>query len=596
MAQKAGQAGETGGLGEALRFLYRSLGPERRRQFRASLLLMILGALAEAATIGAVIPFLALIADPAQSEQIGAVRFVFGLLGWEAGTPLIFPATALLVSVALAAAAIRMALAWYSQKFVFRLGHDIGFAIYARMLRQPYSYHVQRNSAEVVAGMEKVQSAIFSVLMPLMQAVVSVFLGLFIIAALVAIDPVTALAAAAAMALVYLLVSFGTRSLLKRNSSIVDLRHTDRVKLVQEALGGIRDILLDRSQPIFEETFRRLDSQLRDAQAVNAFVARAPRFVVEAAGIALIALLAAYMSTRPGGVVAAIPVLGALALGAQRLLPLLQIVYAGWSQFMAARAVLMEIVRLMRAPVIEEPDTAGALPFARGIRFEQVSYLYAGGGRRALREVDLDIAKGERIGLIGRTGSGKSTLLDLLMGLLEPTSGRILIDGRPLDAGGRAAWQARIAHVPQAIFLADSSIAANIAFGARAGEIDQARIEAAAARAQIHDFIAGLPDGYDTRIGERGVRLSGGQRQRLGIARALYRRASVLVFDEATSALDDETEAAVMASLWEGGRDLTIFMVAHRLSTLAGCDRLVRLEGGRVAAIGSYGELVGAAA
>jgi ATP-binding cassette subfamily B protein len=232
--------------------------------------------------------------------------------------------------------------------------------------------------------------------------------------------------------------------------------------------------------------------------------------------------------------------------------------------------------------------------FRNTISFEDVGFRY-GDGDAAIRNLSLKVRKGERIGILGETGSGKSTFLDLLMGLLDPTEGEIRVDGRGLGDDNRADWQSLIAHVPQVIFLADSSIAANIAFGEAPETIDMDRVRAAAKRAQIDSFITTLPDGYETEAGERGVRLSGGQRQRIGIARALYKDASVLVLDEATSALDDKTEISVMAALSEAGRDLTIFMIAHRLSTLSGCDRLVRLEGGRVAAVGGYDELVGGA-
>lgn len=557
---------------------------------------MVLGAAAEMLTIGAVLPFLALISGPEAMQRVPAIGYAFDLLGWRPGDDLILEATLLLVAVAAVTALLRLALTWISQKFIFRLGHEIGVEIYARMLRQPYSELVQRNSSEVIAGVEKVQTAIFSVLLPLMQGGVAFFMAIFIIAALIAVDPVIATLTAAGMAVAYLAVSFAAKRMLRHNSEIINSLHTGRIKLVQEGLGGIRDILIDQSQPIFEENFRRLDHQLRTAQTINVFVSQAPRFVVESAGIVLIALLAGYMSTLPGGVVAAIPVLGALALGAQRLLPLLQLVYSGWSMFAGSTDLLIEVVRLMMAPVIQarpRDRSKPPRPFQKDIHFDRVTFAYAGSSVPAVRDIELHVTKGERIGLLGSTGSGKSTLLDLLMGLLEPSSGDLRIDGRKLDDETRADWQGQIAHVPQAIYLTDSSIASNIAFGEPSAAIDMERVRRAAKQAQIDSFICSLPQGYDTDVGERGVRLSGGQRQRIGIARALYKKASVLIFDEATSALDDRTEAAVMDALADIGRDLTIFMIAHRLSTLAGCDRLVRLEAGRIVALGTFDELVG---
>ncbi|MDT9599648.1 ABC transporter ATP-binding protein [Sphingosinicella rhizophila] len=576
------------------------MSARRRLHFHLTIALMLVGALAELMTIGAVLPFLALLADPGKASQLPAVRVVYDLFGWRAGEDLIGKATLLLIGIAIFAALVRLLLTWVSQSFIFRLGHDMGNQIYSRVLRQPYRYHVQRNSSEVLAAIEKVQTAIFGVLLQLMQAAVAAVMAIFIIAILVAIDPTTALAAAALLAILYIVVSIGTQRLLTGNSHIINLAHNQRMKQLQEGLGGIRDILIDRSQPVFERSFSQYDDQLRRAQMANMFVAAAPRFVVEAIGIVAIALLALYMSSDAGGLVAAIPILGALALGAQRLLPLLQLVYLGWSRAAGSLHTLSEIVQLSN---IEVPPGAMAGPpatvraFARDIVLDRVTFSY-GGRQTALRNVSFAIARGERIGFIGKTGSGKSTLLDLVMGLLEPNSGEIRIDGVTLDAAERPNWQAQIAHVPQFIYLADSSIAANIAFGQPEGAIDMARVRTAAAQAQIADFIEELPEAYLTEVGERGIRLSGGQRQRIGIARALYKKAQILILDEATSALDDDTEEKVIEALAGAGAGpgRTVLMIAHRLSTLKACDRLIRLEAGEVKTIGTYDEVIGASA
>lgn len=600
MAEGSGRASSSPqSVWGALGAIYISMSMRRRRHFFLTILLMLVGAVAELMTIGAVLPFLALLSDPARASALPSIRFVYDMLGWQAGEDLVGKATLLLIGIASFAALIRLILTWVSQSFIFRLGHDMAVEIYARMLRQPYSYHVQRNTSEILAAIEKVQTAIFGVLLQLMQATVSAVMAIFILAILIAIDPFTALVAAALLAVLYVVVSIGTQRLLVGNSRIINRAHTQRMKQLQEGLGGIRDILIDGSQPVFEQSFRRYDDQLRKAQMANMFVAAAPRFVVEAIGIILITLLALYMSSQVGGLVPAIPILGALALGAQRLLPLLQMIYLGWSRAAGSLDTLSEIVGLANIglPSTTKAPVAGAvLPFRHKIVLENVGFRYAGSRRPALRNINLEIGRQERIGFVGRTGSGKSSLLDLVMGLLDPTSGKIRIDGAELDEATRANWQAQIAHVPQFIYLADNSIAANIAFGQPEEIVDPMRVRAAAAQAEIDDFIQGLPEGYQTEVGERGIRLSGGQRQRIGIARALYKNAQVLILDEATSALDDETEAAVIGGLTRPESGLTILMIAHRLSTLKSCNRLVRLEAGQIVATGSYDEVIGAAA
>ncbi|HET9428535.1 MAG TPA: ABC transporter ATP-binding protein [Allosphingosinicella sp.] len=584
---------------QALGSIYALIGPRRRRQLYLTLTLMVVGAGAELVTIGAALPFLALISDPARANEIGVVRTIFDLLGWQAGETSIVQATSLLVGAAIIGAAVRLLLNWAVQAFVFRVGHDLGVAVFSRALRQPYLYHVERNSSEVIAGVEKAQAVLFQVLLPLMQGVVAAFMAIFILALLVAIDPLTASIAAVVMALLYVGLSLATRSILAANSRIHSEAHTQRIKQVQEGLGGIRDILIDRSQPVFEKSFREVDDRLRRAQMVNNFVASSPRMVIEAAAIVLIALLALYMSYQPGGVVRAIPVLGALAIGAQRLLPLLQLIYHAWSRTAGSFRIVLDIADLLGKPqpIVDERELPDRIArFSSAIELDKVGFRYPGGRQYALRDISLDIRKGERIGLLGETGSGKSTLLDLVMGLLEPGAGEIRVDGIALTGAMRRHWQAQIAHVPQFIYLSDSPIAENIAFGVAPGEIDMERVRAAAVQAEIAEFIETLPSAYLTPVGERGVRLSGGQRQRIGIARALYKQASVLILDEATSALDNDTEASVMANLGRSDSNLTILMVAHRLSTLAACDRLIRLKNGRVAEVGRYADLVGESA
>jgi ATP-binding cassette subfamily B protein len=250
---------------------------------------------------------------------------------------------------------------------------------------------------------------------------------------------------------------------------------------------------------------------------------------------------------------------------------------------------------MLRLPDATDPTPPRPAAFRDRLTFDQVDFAYGEGGP-VLRGIDLAVRKGERIGIVGRTGSGKSTMMDLMLGLLAPTGGQILVDGEPLDRELRSSWRAQVAHVPQSIYLSDDSLAANIAFGVRRDAIDMDRVRQAAAAAGIADFIEGLAQGYETRCGERGVRLSGGQRQRIGIARALYKRATVLIFDEATSALDSDTEKSVIDAISGLGDELTLIMIAHRLTTLSGCDRIILLNQGRIERIvNSVAELDGAA-
>jgi ATP-binding cassette subfamily B protein len=547
-----------------------------QRYLLTALLLMPIAVVAEMLTIGAVIPLLTLASD--EGRESGVI-WTGVQLPAMAGTPLA-GAALLLAVAALVAAALRLLLVWISQRFVTKFGHELAAAIFSRMLRQPYSAYLQRNSSEVLSAMEKVQRAVFGVLQPAMQGFIASVIALFIVALLFLIDPLATLAGAACVAAAYAGIYWATRRRLRDNSRILARQATQRTKLVQESLGGIRDIILEQSYDVFERQFGEIDSRYRRAAAANTFIAGSPRYVVEASVVVAILAVVLLMSSRPGELAAAIPVLGALALGAQRLLPLVQQAWTGWASVGGNLHSLLDVAAFVEPAAAPPGARTAALPLTDSIVVDRVSYRYDQ-GTFTLRDVSLRIVKGERIGIAGPTGSGKSTFLDLLMGLLEPNSGAIVVDGRPVERTTRPSWQAAIAHVPQSVFLADDTIAANIAFGV-AGPIQRERIRSAAEAARLGEFIAALPDGYQTHVGERGIRLSGGQRQRIGIARALYKTASLLILDEATNALDEATEAEVMQSIAELPQSLTIVIASHRRSTLEQCDRIVRFENGAI--------------
>jgi ATP-binding cassette subfamily B protein len=410
---------------------------------------------------------------------------------------------------------------------------------------------------------------------------------------LIAIDPMVAVVTAVGFGASYALITWMYRQRLHFNSKRIAYEQTQVVKALQEGLGGIRDVLLDGTQPIYCDIYSQADYRLRRAQGNNVFIGGSPRYAMEALGMVLIAALAFGLSQQAGGIATAMPVLGALALGAQRLLPALQQMYSSWASIAGSRESLADTLELLTQPLPLEllQPVSGPLRFLDKIRFESVRFRYTSDGPLVLDGLDLTVYKGARVGFVGSTGSGKSTTLDLLMGLLMPSEGKILVDEEPISGSRLKAWQRSIAHVPQNIYLADGTLAENIAFGVPTDAINLDRVRQAARQAQISDFIESSPQGYHAYVGERGVRLSGGQRQRIGIARALYKQASVLVFDEATSALDNTTEESVMNAIEGLSSELTILIIAHRLSTLRSCDIIVELEHGRALAQGTYEQL-----
>jgi ATP-binding cassette subfamily B protein len=515
--------------------------------------------------------------------------------GITSADQLVLPLTVAFAAAALIAGAIRILLLWASTRLAFAIGADLSIEAYRRTLYQPYRVHAARNSSEVISGItNKVNGAAFGVLLPLLTLVSSTVLLMAIMLALIAIDPVVASVAAVGFGASYALIAWMSRRRLHRNSQRIAYEQTQVVKALQEGLGGIRDVLLDGMQPVYCDIYRQADHPLRRAQGNNFFIGGSPRYIMEALGMVLIAALAYALSRQVGGIATALPVLGALALGAQRLLPALQQIYSAWASIAGSHASLADTLELLDQPLpaeLLEPAPAPLL-IQNAIRFDAVRFRYTSDGPWVLDSLNLIIPKGARVGFVGSTGSGKSTTLDLLMGLLMPTEGELLVDGQPISGNRLRAWQRSIAHVPQSIYLADTTLAENIAFGVPPDTIDLDRVQQAARQAHIADFIESRPEGYQAYVGERGIRLSGGQRQRIGIARALYKQASVLVFDEATSALDNATEQSVMDAIEGLGRDLTILLIAHRLTTVRRCDTIVELEHGQVVAQGTYEQLL----
>ncbi|HET9810296.1 MAG TPA: ABC transporter ATP-binding protein, partial [Sphingomicrobium sp.] len=559
------------GLGE----IYRQLSQPRRRQFQLLLVLMVLGAFAELATIGAVVPFLAILVDSSGGAGLTAIDRLFDFIGAESGDARLATATALFALLASVSGIVRIWLVWSMQSFGARASHELVVDMQRRILLQPYSFHIQRNSSTLLSALSKSEMVVFNLMLPLMQSLIAGFIALFIVAALIAIDPTTAAIAAAAFCAIYAVVMLASRSRLTESSAVVGSAYDRRMKIAHESLGGIRDVIIDNSHMRYLREFDQVDSRLALARTRTAFIASAPRFVIETIGMLVIAGFALLVSQREGGLSAALPVMGAIALGAQRLLPLLQQIHSGWSVAMGHRSVLGQVLELLRLPVPAHASGGRQEPlrFRDCVSLENIGFSYAGRRGAVLEEVSFEIPRGSSLALVGPTGSGKSTLADLIMGLLEPTDGRIVVDGVAITETNRRRWQASIAHVPQSIFLTDDTIARNIALGLPDRPLDPRRIAEAARTAQLDAFIHSLPEGYDTIIGERGIRLSGGQRQRLGLARAIYKDAPVLVLDEATSALDEATEAAIIDALDKLRREgRTIIIIAHRRSTIERCD------------------------
>lgn len=576
--------------------LWFHIQPRRRKQFGILFFLMIISSFAELISIGAILPFLGVLTSPEKVFNHSIASFFLEYFNISKPTELLFPITVLFIVVTIFSALIRFLLLWAQTRLSFAIGAELSFSVYQKTLYQPYKIHISRNSSELITAISnKVSSVIFSILIPIPVIISSTLIIITILIALLFINTNVAIVSVVGFSTIYLLVILLTKKQVAKESKQISEESVRVVKSLQEGLGGIRDVLIDGTQATYCDIYMQSDLKLRRSQANITILGGSPRFAIEALGMALIAILAYSLAIKPEGLSTAIPILGALALGAQRILPILQQAYASYTYMKGGEASLIDTLELLdqELPKFLSGENSNILvAFKDKIELKNITFKYNLNQKAILDEFNLKIPKGSRVGIIGKTGSGKSTLLDLIMGLIQPTHGQLLIDNVSIDENNYRQWQGHIAHVPQSIYLSDASISENIAFGIPRIDIDFDRVVLASQKAQIDNVIETWDNKYDTIVGERGVRLSGGQRQRIGIARALYKNADVIIFDEATSALDNETEKEVMDSIRLLGDKLTILIVAHRLSTLKECDFIIELNGGAVSRMGTYNELI----
>lgn len=563
----------------ALLALLQPLPRSCRWLFWVGLALSGASGLVEVLTLAAAVPFLSQLAGPA-----GALPAA-NLLQAGGGFALLL----------VLATSLRLLSLWFSSYSAAKVGHQLATRVLHRYLSLPYASFLAERSSHISATSIEHCSAVALAFRNLLQLTQAAFLSVALVVGLAILQPVVAGSVVLGLGVVYGLLLRGNRRLFDRWGAENTEAVTDQLQAINEALGAIRDIQLDSAQESSVLRFSDADRRFRQSTSWIEVLAAAPRFVLEVVLLLLIILLAVVLVlANPRGSADLIAILGSFALGGQRLIPSLQQCYASAAVIRSALPALRAVQQVLgRQP---SPEFAAGLQHQDGdslvvcqpqiLRLEGVSYRYSGCAQPVLEGLSLELHPGECLGIVGPTGAGKSTLLDVLMGLLVPQEGVIWLDGRRLDEFPSQAplrlrrWRRSLAHVPQQVFIADTTLLENIAFGVLPASVDLERARDAARAAQLDKLIESLPKGYQTRVGERGTFLSGGQRQRLGLARALYKGASLLILDEATSALDGATEAAVLAAIDKirNHRQITVVMVAHRLSTLAGCDRIIELR------------------
>lgn len=579
-----------------IRKLLDLLTPQERG--RAALLvgMMLVMALLDVVGVASIMPFIAVLSNPGLVQTNSLLSRLHHVTDAPGEQGFLFM-LGVLVFVLLVVSLGFKALVTYAQaRFTLMREYSIGQRLIVGYLHQPYTWFLNRHSAELgKTVLSEVSNVVHGSMVPIMTLIAQTIVACAMLALLFLVDLTLALTVCAAMGVSYGLIYFLMSTFLSKIGQERFSANQQRFLAVSEVFNAVKEVKVGGLEQAYIRRFAGPAAIYAKSGAAAHMVAQLPRYALEAIAFGGMLLLILYLMARNGALATALPVVAVYAFAGYRLMPAVQQIYASFSQLRFAGPALDALhADLVSLPQDKVPGSmVPEMRLKNAIRLQNVEFSYPQSGRPALKHIDLEIKAYSTVGLVGETGSGKTTLVDLVLGLLEPQKGALLVDGQAIDAQNRRAWQKIIGYVPQQIYLADDTVAANIAFGVDPADIDYASVHRAAKIANVHDFVTHeLSKQYDTIVGERGVRLSGGQRQRIGIARALYHNPQILLLDEATSALDNLTEQAVMEAVNSLQHDITIILIAHRLSTVRLCDTIVLLDKGQVKAQGTYDQLI----
>ncbi|MGC3873530.1 ABC transporter ATP-binding protein [Halomonas sp. GXIMD04776] len=588
--------------------LYSLLTPEQRKKLFRLQILVIIMSIGEIAGVISIGPFMAVVADTSLLEGGGTWENIYNATGFQSHENFLFWLGVLVLFVLLVGNLFSIFTMWNLFIYAQQVGAQIGERLFQHYLFQTWLFHSSGSSATLTKQIAQETSRVTDrIIQPLLQMSAKVVLTGLMMLAIFIYNPIVAMAGAAIFAFAYFLLYRLVRIRLMRNGKTISEMQEKRFKLMGEGFGGIKDILLLGRQNIFLERFSQASKKFARSQGVNQALSQVPRYAMELVAFGSVMLLILYLlKLYEGDLGEILPVLAVYALAGFKMLPSFQQIYSSFSYvrgnmaaFEAIRTDLQEsykrTVEIENKKLQLETELDYFSPKEK-IQIKNVSFTYPGKVEPALDNINMTIPVKKTIGIVGSSGSGKSTAIDILLGLISPSDGELLIDGHSLipgESGSNSirAWQNSLGFVPQTIFLSDNSIKENIAFGIEEKKISVEKLNKAVKLAHLEELINQLPDGLNTRVGERGVQLSGGQKQRIGIARALYHDANVLVFDEATSALDNISEKLIMDAIYDFVGNKTIIIIAHRLSTVKQCDKIFLMENGKVIDHGSYEEL-----
>jgi ATP-binding cassette, subfamily B, bacterial PglK len=587
---------------ELIRKLFDLLTRREKVQLLGLVAVLLLVAVVEVAGIASIMPFMAVVTNPGVIHTNEWLNNVFVALGFQNEQAfLIFLGVFALVLLVLSNF-IKAASTWLTLRYHNRLNYLMARRLLARYMAQPYSFFLNRNTAELGKNiLTEVRTVVSGVLSPATRVVSSSLVIIAIMSLLIAVDPSVALAIATVLGSVYGAIYLVARRRLSVIGQQQIQANAEKYKSAGEGMSGIKDLkVLGREQTLLLRFATAAELHARN-NVTAGVISQMPRFALEIVAFGGITLVVLHLLGKGQEGAHVVPLLALYAFAGYRLMPALQELFASFAE-LRQNAPALELLHRDLAHTgagQDDPEArlaanshAKPLPFTRDIELRNLSFRYEGAKDPALRSVNLVIQSNTSVGLVGPTGCGKTTTVDIILGLLSPSEGAMLVDGIEITQHNLPNWQRNLGYVPQQIYISDDSVARNIAFGMPDREIDMGAVRHAARIANLAEFVeTELPQGYETQIGERGLRLSGGQRQRIGIARALYRDPKVLVMDEATSALDGITEESVMDAVRTLSRKKTVILIAHRLTTVRECDVIYVLDHGRIVSTGTYEDL-----
>jgi ABC-type multidrug transport system fused ATPase/permease subunit len=559
------------------------------------LAMILIMALLDAIGVASIMPFMAVLTNPDLIKTNRFLDLLYKTLGTNSQGDFLLILGIFVFLLLLLSLGFKAVTTFYQLRFNLMLEYSIGSRLVGRYLHQPYAWFLTRNSSDLGRNvLSEVSMAIDKAMIPLTTLVAQGAVACALLLVLLLVDPFLALSVGVVLASVYALIFKVMSKMLNRLGQNSLAANSKRFMAVSEAFGAAKEVKIGGLESAYIKRFDQSAELYAKYQSASLAIVSLPRFALEAIAFGGMMLIVLYLMLQGASFADALPVISLYAFAGYRLVPAAQQIYGAISQLRimgpAINALYTEMSELKIPPVINA--SSNPIILNQSITLNNIHYTYPNADRPALDGISITIPAQRVIGLVGSTGCGKTTTVDLILGLLEPQEGTLSVDGQAINSANLREWQKAIGYVPQQIYLSDDTVASNIAFGIDEGDINQDAVARAAKIANLHDFVINdLPNGYETRVGERGVRLSGGQRQRIGIARALYHNPQVLILDEATSALDNLTELVVMDAINKLRQDITIILIAHRLSTVRECDQIYLMEKGKVIAQGDYDQL-----